>query len=274
MGYAQVLSENDLPPVWAELANCEKRERITILQTAFRRFARRENLSTPQATAELTNIVINLQFLSPDDEKLDLGLQPFAVAYIDQRTVAEQQILNDAHNRIYESTPTYKDLVDLRKAGKLPIPTAERQIRKTLEAFAVTLGVLVGTRSLLYKACWTFIVDDFNRISDRLADLHEEQPHQMAYPKYLRWLQLRFQSYWESAEANAVDARVPRFENLHDDIRNQQWRAPAIPPGYLPTPKKKPPPTGGGGASDERRRTLPYTDNTHNRDPVNQCIDY
>jgi hypothetical protein len=106
MGYAQVVSERDLPPVWAELANCEKRERITILQTAFRRFARQENLSTPQATAELTNIVVNLQFLSPDDEKLDLGLQPFAAAYIDQRTVAEQQVLNDAHNRIYESTPT------------------------------------------------------------------------------------------------------------------------------------------------------------------------
>jgi hypothetical protein len=107
MGYAQV------PPVWAELANCEKRERITILQTAFWRFSRRENLSTPRATAELTNIVINLQFLSPDDEKLDLGLQPFAVA-----------------------------------------------------------------RSLLYKAYRTYFVDDFNRISNRLADLHEEQPHQ------------------------------------------------------------------------------------------------
>ena len=153
LSYAQVGQEDQLPHIWTSLANCNKKEGRTVLQTAFRRFALREKLSKPLATVELLQMVQGLAFLSPDDDKLELGLQPFCATYVDQKTVAEQERLNVTHDLLLEGgVASLKDLLNIREMGKLPMPTNERQTRKTIQAFGVILGVLVGRRSSLYQA--------------------------------------------------------------------------------------------------------------------------
>jgi hypothetical protein len=48
--------------------------------------------------------------------------------------------------------PQLKDVLELKKASeKLHLPLKEKQVQKTIEAFAVTLRVLCGTASGLFQ---------------------------------------------------------------------------------------------------------------------------
>lgn len=74
-----------------------------------------------------------------------------------------------------KGAPNLKDMIDLKKAGSISLPLNEIQIHKTLQAFAIVLGVLCGAQSELYLAYKSGIVDVGHHVEekpDNLAQLY------------------------------------------------------------------------------------------------------
>jgi hypothetical protein len=70
----QVSSEEDLPQLWHDWANCKKELRCTILQEDLRRMSRALKLPVPIAMMELTNALYSLSFAGAYEGNLEQGL--------------------------------------------------------------------------------------------------------------------------------------------------------------------------------------------------------
>jgi hypothetical protein len=76
--------------IWHAWANCKKEEHYAVLQDHFRKMAQDLKLPEPVATFKLTNLLYTLFISTPFKDKLEYGVQLFAVAYLSQKSVAEQ----------------------------------------------------------------------------------------------------------------------------------------------------------------------------------------
>jgi hypothetical protein len=242
-------TEEALPPLWHAWANCKKEERRAVLQEQFRRLARVLKLPEPVATVELTNMLYSLAFAAPFEDKLEMGVQPFAVTYLSQKTVAEQREIIDLHELLREGAPSLTDILDLKAASRIAMPTKESQMLRTIRAFAVVLATIVGPTSPLYTAYKRDIVDAYDQVQPRLETLSESHPGEPIHAQLLRWLQLRFQEYWAEAEIVLGEVSPPNFRLLYEAIRYKQWHRPEIPASYLQTPKRPRPTEASGGTS-------------------------
>jgi hypothetical protein len=80
-------------------------------------------LPEPVATVELTSTLYSLSFAAPFEDKLELGIQPFAVTYLSQKSVAEQKEIIDLHELLKEGAPSLMDILDLKAASRVSMPT-------------------------------------------------------------------------------------------------------------------------------------------------------
>jgi hypothetical protein len=135
-------SEEDLPQLWRAWANCKKEERRAVLQEQFCQLARALKLPEPVATVELTSMLYSLAFAAPFEDKLEMGVQPLAVTYLSQKTVAEQREIIDLHEMLKEGAPSLTDILDLKAASRIAMPTKESQMLRTMRAFAVVLATI------------------------------------------------------------------------------------------------------------------------------------
>jgi len=239
LNFTQVEEESRLPDIWTKLVRCDKHQRLTALNQAYREMARELRLTAPVATAAQVLILINLAFVSPDSERLDQGLQPFATVYQDQAVLARQQEANEVYGLMMEgSNVAVQDILDVKEVGRLALPLSDRQLRKTLETFAVILAVLLGPRAAIVRYFMDDIVYDFDKVSERLE--HYGRTQDLIYARYLRWLQLQFHEYWNKT-TRGLGARPPPFYRLHEVIKSWAWLPPPIPAQYLPKPAKSVP---------------------------------
>ncbi len=156
--------EVDLPEIWHVWANCKKEECVAVLQEQFRKMARELKLPVPVATPKLVATIFNLKFAAAYEDKLEHGLQPFMVTYLLQKNVSEQQDTIEMHQLMTEGTPTLLDLVHLKAAAKISLPTKELQMIQTCQAFGVVLAVICGTRAAIYHSYHRDIIDKYNAI--------------------------------------------------------------------------------------------------------------
>jgi hypothetical protein len=256
LGLTQTSDEGDLTPLWKNFANCEKREQRMVLQTALTRMSRALRLPSPVATVELTNMLVRLEFASTCVDHLDQGIQPFVVTYLDQKTVGEQKELIETHEQMVDGAPTLSDLLNLKAAAKLPLPTQEKQCKKTLESYAVLLAVMLGVTHPVFITYRAALVDDFDTVSTILEEAQLERPSDLPYVQYLRAIQLDMNAYWSVAQQGREAAR-PDFGLLHREILRRTWVGPPVPAAYLaaarPPPSRShfsddvsPSPSGGG----------------------------
>ena len=226
--------EKDLPEIYHRWANSNKKEFRTVLQEVFDQNAILLGLPEPVATPDLALTIASLKFASADEDDLEQGLQPFAVAYHSQKTLAEQAALNGLHDLLYLGTPQLTDLWAMKAANKLWIPTKLSQLVRTMKSFAVVLATVVGTDSLLYQCYKAQVVDAYEDVSPTLENYAERRAGQPIYAQVLRWLQLRFNEYWRQAQRNAQGpVAVPDFTTLYTAIKYKNWLPPEIPVMYL-----------------------------------------
>ena len=226
--------EKELPEIYHRWANSNKKEFRAVLQEVFDQNAVRLGLPEPVATADLAMTISTLRFASADEDDLEQGLQPFAVSYHSQKTLAEQSALNSLHDLLYLGTPQLTDLWAMKAANKLWIPTKLSQLVRTLKSFAVVLATVIGTEALLYQCYKAQIVDAFDEVSPTLETYAERHPGQPVYAQIVRWLQLRFNEYWRQAQRNVGGpGNVPDFTTLYTAIKFKNWLPPEIPFMYL-----------------------------------------
>ena len=226
--------ESDLPEIYHRWANSNKKEFRAVLQEVFDQNAVLLGLPEPVATADLALTISTLRFASADEDDLEQGLQPFAVAYHSQKTLAEQAALNSLHDLLYMGTPQLTDLWAMKAANKLWIPTKASQLVRTIKSFAVVLATVLGTNSLLYQVYKKQIVDAYDEVSPTLETYAERHPMQPVYAQVLRWLQLRFHDYWRQAQRSTQGpTTVPEFSSLYESIKYKNWIPPEIPAIYM-----------------------------------------
>ena len=226
--------EKELPEIYHRWANSNKKEFRTVLQEVFDQNALLLGLPEPIATPDLALTISSLKFASADEDDLEQGLQPFAVAYHSQKTLAEQAALNSLHDLLYMGTPQLTDLWAMKAANKLWIPTKLSQLARTLRSFAVVLATVVGTDSLLYQCYKAQVVDAYEDVSPTLENYAERRAGQPVYAQVLRWLQLRFNEYWRQAQRNNLGpVAVPDFTALYTALKYKNWLPPEIPLMYL-----------------------------------------
>jgi hypothetical protein len=108
-------------------------------------------------------MLINLQFVSLDEDDLKTGLQPFMVSYHGQKTINQLQYMNNMYTMIQQGAQlNLSDLFTLKAASKISIPVNKSQCLITLKSFAVLLAtLLLGTTSRIYKAFKADVVHAF-----------------------------------------------------------------------------------------------------------------
>jgi hypothetical protein len=215
----QQAAEDNLPQLWHAWANCRKEERRAVLQEQFWRMSCGLSLPEPVATVELTSMLYTLSFGAPFEDKLEHGVQPFAVTYLSQKSVAEQRELIDMHKLLREGSPSVTDILDLKAASKISMPTKESQMLRTMLAFGVVLAVALGASSELYKAYKRDVIDSYDVIQPKLEALAALHPHEPVYAQVLRWLQLRLQEYWTEVEVAGGRVNPPHFKMLFEAIQ-------------------------------------------------------
>ncbi len=226
--------EKDLPEIYHRWANSNKREFRTVLQEVFDQNAMLLGLPEPVATPDLALTISSLKFASADEDDLEQGLQPFAVAYHSQKTLAEQAALNSLHDLLYMGTPQLTDLWAMKAANKLWVPTKLSQLVRTMKSFAVVLATVVGTDSLIYQCYKAQVVDTYEDVSPALENYAERRADQPVYAQVLRWLQLRFNEYWRQSQRSTYGpVAVPDFTALYTAIKYKNWIPPEIPVMYL-----------------------------------------
>jgi hypothetical protein len=244
---AGVDAEADLPPVWGAWANCNKKEARMVLQEHLRTNASALNLPEPVASGDLTTMRMTMSFKAMYEDDLEAGLQPFAVSYKDQQTIAHQQQVNQTYDLVQQgAAPQLQDLYALKEASKISVPTTEQQMIRTLKAFTVLLYTVVGPSNPLYRAFKHELIDPYDSFQPVVETYVASLPGQPIYTQMVRWAQLRCNAYWEAVVRSTTGTvRAPEFGALYSDIQYKQWNRPAIPRKYLATPKT----TSGGNAS-------------------------
>jgi hypothetical protein len=156
-------------------------------------------------------MLINLQFVSPDEDDLETGLQPFVVCYHGQKTLAQLQRMNNMYDmRIQQGAqPNLSDLFTLKAASKISIPVNESQCLRTLKSFAVLLATLLGTTSRIYKAFKTDVVDAFEAHQPAVETYTLSLPGKPIYAEILRWVKLCFHSYWSRVICTPTGISLP-----------------------------------------------------------------
>jgi hypothetical protein len=238
----QVGSEADLPDVWSAWARANKKEHRNVLQEKLQETAVLLGYPQPVATGELTQMLVNLQFVSPDEDDLESGLQPFAISYHGQKTLAQLQRMNNMYDMIQQGAqPNLSDLFTLKEASKISVPTNESQCLRTLKSFAVLLATLLGTTSAIYKVFKRDVVEAFETHQPAVETYALSLPGKLIYAEILRWVQLRFHSYWSLVVRTTTGlVAPPRFDDLYEQITYKQWHRPSLPSAYLPEPLKTP----------------------------------
>jgi hypothetical protein len=128
----------------------------------------------------------------------------------------EQRKLIDMHKIIREGSPSVTDILDLKAASQILMPTKESQMLRTMRAFGVVLAVALGTSLELYKSNKEDVIDSYDVIQPKLEALAELYPEELIYAQVLRWLQLRLQEYWTEVEVASGRASPPNFKMLLD----------------------------------------------------------
>jgi hypothetical protein len=155
-------------------------------------------------------------------------MQPFAVAYLLQKPVAEQHELINMHELLQEGAPSLTDILDLKAASKISmVPTKESQMMWTLWAFGVVLAITIGTTSQLYHMYKKEAIDSYESIQPKLETLAKTCTWELVYAEVLRWLQLCFQEYWMDTKVLSGLVEPPNFKLLFTSIWNKQWLHPA-----------------------------------------------
>jgi hypothetical protein len=84
------------------------------------------------ATVELTSTLYSLSFAAPFENKLKMGIQPFAIMYLSQKSVAKQKEIIHLHELLKEGAPSLTNILDLKAVSCISMPTKESQILHTI----------------------------------------------------------------------------------------------------------------------------------------------
>jgi hypothetical protein len=231
MTYATGLQS--LPEIYKDIAKAPKRGERMALEEGLRAVADTLGLvmCAPLATVGLTKKLGGCLFAHIDHDDLEAGIHPFCTTYRTPQSRTQLRNTLAVYDDLREGTgATLHDFALLREAEKVGLPYTMSEVTYALKSFRVLLHTLLGQHHPMVKV-W----DDFVSIwIDREVQM-QELLTAYQYPLILRWLQIRFSTWFTDQSRDPCHIAAPDFKKLIEYIvyGETSWH-PLLPPQYRP----------------------------------------
>jgi hypothetical protein len=232
LAYVQVQDEANLPELWHQWANAEKRQEQTILRELLDACARQPNAfstMSPVVTPKLLQDLRSFTFLADSTDDLKTGLQPFAVT----DGSAEHRRANLELARQYgllhegEHSVTLSDLQALEAKEVRSVPLTYYDLEQTLGMFGNLLEVVLGGPHPLttaYRNFWQLLTRSMrNNLQMAIDNTGRIKPAHI-----LRSVQLICHQWFERKRAH-MSPPTPPFLDILDSIALYTYVLPHLP---------------------------------------------
>jgi hypothetical protein len=161
MEILQVHDEADLPLLWHQWANSNKRQEFSVLRDFLDTYLRGAeafyNMS-PIVSAKLVQDLLSFTFAGDSQEDLKSGLQPFIIADGSEEYRHANLELAKTYTLLHDSALgiTYADLQKLEAKEVLSVPVSYFELERCLRMFGNLLAVVLGSTHQLTTAFCNF----------------------------------------------------------------------------------------------------------------------
>jgi hypothetical protein len=286
MRFCGVVSPNDLPPVYQDLANCKAKDLTQTMQDALEIAA--EDLRLGHLfvmTPSLAKKIVNVSWAMVSMDDLDTGIHHFHVVQQSPEGMAAARHLVSTYELLHgEGTSlSLDDAERLATVESTSIPLSWIQARHTIGNLVLLCHVFLGTAHPLTQ---NLVLHFHTMVSKEIHLEHMMAPTATTVPRHLlpcyytRWQQIRFSRWFSRQMVSPSPVPAPDFNALLEDIEDKSNWLPDFPAHYIPTsrgaqpvitpPAATPPavppsprvPPAGSGAGASPQPTNTRIDNT------------
>lgn len=238
LNLTEVSTVSQVPQVWKDIANSEKKEISSILRNAFAARAREVDSGgvAPQVTPSLVTNIRELTFgdITAGDN-LTHGLSLFTIVTASmpkvhqeaQRLVAHFDLVQDSN-----AVPTLGDTAKLVEQGAV-IPQTMVQCTAQYNAYSVLLDVILGVThrvATLFRLVARQFIDCFPVLEQHLTPSVAVQ----YIPRFMRSTQLAMTNYWDAAFDLGAATPLPNLRAIVDKVMERTVaQLPTLPAPYL-----------------------------------------
>jgi hypothetical protein len=219
-----------LPEIYDDISRSPKRMERHAVEERLRTVADTLGLLdyVPAATTSLTKKITGCDFSHFDMQDLEAGIHPFVTTYRTPQDRTKLQTALAIYDVLREgASASVLDLQVLRETEKVGIPYTMAEVTHSFKSFRVLLHTLLGPLHPLVQAWDNFVfmwIGRDARLSERL-DMHH-------YVLVLRWLQIRFSTWFNDQHREPVRVAVPDFTDLISKILYGETWVPTLPAKY------------------------------------------
>ena len=219
-----------LPEMYHDISKSPKRMERQAVEERLRAVADSLGLLdfVPAATAALTKKIAGCDFSHFDLQDLEAGIHPFGTTYRSPQSRTKLQQALAVYDDLREGTgASLLDFQVLRDTEKVGIPYSMGDVTFCFKSFRILLHALLGSLHPLVQAWDNFVsmwIGREARLSENLG-MHQ-------YVLVLRWLQIRFSTWFTDQHREPVQISVPNFAELITKILYEEAWMPTLPAKY------------------------------------------
>jgi hypothetical protein len=223
--------------------NGAKLDRITLQHHFNSRASQPDSLShaAPICSPELAKDLGGLVFAPKHRDDLQSGLSIFAVSHPDQdsaRRASELAGHYDSQMTGATACMSFADSIALKSAQDLKLPSRFLQLQAILRAYHTVLEVVLGIGHCVPLALGAFL-RRFDKMQLQLDVLLDGKLPECS--GVLRFVHLKMTNWFNAQVSAHDDVPPPSFGDLLDEVEEDRWVPPRIPPAYLTLGGKTPP---------------------------------
>jgi hypothetical protein len=230
--YLQVQDEMNLPQLWHQWANSDKKQEHTVLKELLDACARLPttfSTMTPVITPKLLQDLRSFTFFADTQDDLKTGLQPFIIADGSEEHRRANLELARQYGLLQESYTgiTLSDLQALEAKEVKSIPTTYFDLEKTLGMFGNLLQVVLGVTHPLtasYRLFWDQLTKSMRNDLQVVIDT----TGRIKPAHILRSTQLLCHRWFAHKRAR-IQPKDPDFVDILDQIYLQSYLLPHLP---------------------------------------------
>jgi hypothetical protein len=233
LNYLKIAEEANLPPLWHEWANCNKKQEFLLLEDLLQSYARGPEaflVSTPVVNLRLVQDLMTFSFVAESSEDLKTGLQPFIIA--DGSAEHRQANMELAHTlgllNSSDQTLQLSNLESLKAKEVQSVLLNYFELERNLGMFGNLLGTILGSAHTLtttYRNFWTMLSKGYRQ------EIHQIVDHKgwLKPAHLLRSVQLICYN-WFSQKKHHLTPTSPHYSHLLQRITLNIYMLPWLPP--------------------------------------------